>query len=483
MLCTSGTAAANYHPAICEADESARAADRADRRPAAGAARDRRRPDDRPAEALRRLGALVLRGRDARGRRRRAAPLPLDRLPGASRRRGASRAQVRSTSTSPWREPLAPLPVEGAVTATDPLALEGRERRPLTAVTPIDLEPSAFLLDEVAGHIAEARRRRDRRRAPARPRAARAARPARRARRLPDPRRADLAAALRPPRPLPRRRHLRPACCATRASAKRRRPTSCCASARCRPASRCAPGWRRVGRRPDRRRPARRLERADPRRRGPAPRRPDRAGGRLGGAAGGEERDRAGAAGWRPSAAAREAIAAELAASDELTEPGLHAALGRRPRATATSSTPPRACRSATRRRSCRRAQTDALFLCNRGANGIDGLISSGIGAAHATRPPDHDRHRRPRPAARPRRPSRPARRLHPCPDRRHRQRRRRNLRLPPPGGCARRAEFEALLGTPRGVDVAKAADLFDLPHHRLESLADLQPRSPPAPP
>ena len=34
--------------------------------------------------------------------------------------------------------------------------------------------------------------------------------------------------------------------------------------------------------------------------------------------------------------------------------------------------------------------------------------------------------------------------------------------------------EFEALLGTPRGVDVAKAAALFDLRHHRLESLAEL---------
>ena len=82
-------------------------ADRADRRPAAGAARDRRRPDDRPAEALRLLGALVLRGRHPRGRRRRPAPLPLDRLPRV--RRGARRAaaRARSTSTSPgasrWR--------------------------------------------------------------------------------------------------------------------------------------------------------------------------------------------------------------------------------------------------------------------------------------------------------------------------------------------------------------------------------------------
>ena len=34
--------------------------------------------------------------------------------------------------------------------------------------------------------------------------------------------------------------------------------------------------------------------------------------------------------------------------------------------------------------------------------------------------------------------------------------------------------EFEALLGTPRGVSVERAAALFDLPYRRLESLADL---------
>jgi 2-succinyl-5-enolpyruvyl-6-hydroxy-3-cyclohexene-1-carboxylate synthase len=35
-------------------------------------------------------------------------------------------------------------------------------------------------------------------------------------------------------------------------------------------------------------------------------------------------------------------------------------------------------------------------------------------------------------------------------------------------------SEFESLLGTPRGIDAAKAATLFDLPHRRLDSLADL---------
>ncbi len=44
----------------------ARAADRAHRGPPAGAARGRRRPDDRPAEALRRRRQVVLRGRSAR---------------------------------------------------------------------------------------------------------------------------------------------------------------------------------------------------------------------------------------------------------------------------------------------------------------------------------------------------------------------------------------------------------------------------------
>src|SRR5262249_36147006 len=36
------------------------------------------------------------------------------------------------------------------------------------------------------------------------------------------------------------------------------------------------------------------------------------------------------------------------------------------------------------------------------------------------------------------------------------------------------REEFEALLSTPRGVDVAKAAALFDLPHRLVEAPAEL---------
>jgi 2-succinyl-5-enolpyruvyl-6-hydroxy-3-cyclohexene-1-carboxylate synthase len=35
--------------------------------------------------------------------------------------------------------------------------------------------------------------------------------------------------------------------------------------------------------------------------------------------------------------------------------------------------------------------------------------------------------------------------------------------------------EFEQLLGTPRGIDLGRAAALFDLPHRRLDSLGGLR--------
>jgi 2-succinyl-5-enolpyruvyl-6-hydroxy-3-cyclohexene-1-carboxylate synthase len=38
------------------------------------------------------------------------------------------------------------------------------------------------------------------------------------------------------------------------------------------------------------------------------------------------------------------------------------------------------------------------------------------------------------------------------------------------------RDEFEALLGTPRGIDMRKAADLFDLDHRFVDDLAVLGP-------
>lgn len=120
-------------------------------------------------------------------------------------------------------------------------------------------------------------------------------------------------------------------------------------------------------------------------------------------------------------------------------------------------------------------SETDVQFLSNRGANGIDGLISSGIGAARASGRPTtivtgdlgllHDLGA----LTALRDVSTPVRIViidnagggifHFLPQ---------EAALP-------ENEFEALLGTPRGVDAAKAAALFDIPHHRLESLAELR--------
>jgi 2-succinyl-5-enolpyruvyl-6-hydroxy-3-cyclohexene-1-carboxylate synthase len=171
--------------------------------------------------------------------------------------------------------------------------------------------------------------------------------------------------------------------------------------------------------------------------------------------------------------AAREAIESEFADREVPTEAGLQLALGAAYRdgdlVYTASSMPIRdqeAFLPAT--------EADALFLCNRGANGIDGLISSGIGAAHATGRPTtivtgdlgllHDIGG----LAALRDVSTPVRIVvidndgggifHRLPQARA---------LP-------EDEFEALLGTPRGVNVEKTADLFGLLHHRVESMAQL---------
>jgi len=171
--------------------------------------------------------------------------------------------------------------------------------------------------------------------------------------------------------------------------------------------------------------------------------------------------------------AAREAIEAELDGLDELTEPGLHLALGRAHQdgdLVYTASSMPIRDQEAFLAPS----ETDALFLCNRGANGIDGLVSSGIGAAHASGRPTtivtgdlgllHDVGG----LAALRDGSTPVRIVVVDNDGGG------IFGFPPQAEVLPSDEFEALLGTPRGVDTAKAADLFGLPHQRLESLSDL---------
>ena len=141
-------------------------------------------------------------------------------------------------------------------------------------------------------------------------------------------------------------------------------------------------------RRPDRRRPLRRLERAEPAGGGDPPRRPDRAGAGLGGAAGRAGGTRTAAAGalarGRDRGAGRARRGARATAAGEITEPALHRALGEAHSdgdLVYTSSSMPIRDQEAF----LAPAATDAHFLCNRGANGIDGLVSSGIGAAQAS--------------------------------------------------------------------------------------------------
>ena len=249
-------------------------------------------------------------------------------------------------------------------------------------------------------------------------------------------------------------------------------PTSSSGSGRCRRASRCGPGWPPPG--PIRSwstRAAPGTTRPGRRRRSSGPTRPTSPPGGRRASARIASRRRPGS---RPSPRRGEAIGAELDGLDTLTEPGLHSTLGDAHAdgdLVYTASSMPIRDQEAF----LGAVDADALFLCNRGANGLDGLVSSGVGAAAATGQADDDRHRRPRPPPRPRSPRRPARGHDPGPDRRHRQRRRRDLPLPPPGDGSRHRRVRGPARHPaRRLHRSRAASLFELPHHRLGSLEEL---------
>jgi 2-succinyl-5-enolpyruvyl-6-hydroxy-3-cyclohexene-1-carboxylate synthase len=469
MLCTSGTAAANLHPAICEADESAL--------PLIVLSADRP-PELRGIGAGQTIDQLKLYGSSVRwfcevGTHEADDAGLLHYRSTACRALAAARGEPRPGPVHlnlPWREPLAPIPIEGAVTATDPLALQGRDVRPLTAVTPVDMEPSAFLLDEVAGHIRDA----------------------------------DLGVIVAGRQPGPELRD--PLAHLARVSGFPilAEPTS---QLRCGPHDRsrvitaydqllrgkrfaevAAPDLvLRFGEMPTSKPLREWLARSgadqividpsggwnEPTRRAAALLRADPTELAAGWAARlGEERPEP--AMWlEAERTARAAIEAELGGLDEVTEPGLHHALGSAHNdgdlVYTASSMPIRdqeAFLPAT--------EADALFLCNRGANGIDGLVSSGIGAAHASGRPTtivtgdlgllHDLGG----LAALRDVATPVRIVVVDNDGGG------IFGFLPQAGAMPGEEFEALLGTPRGVDAGKAADLFELPHRRLESLAGL---------
>ena len=471
MLCTSGTAAANYHPAICEADESAL--------PLIALTADRP-PELRGIGAGQTIDQLKLYGSAVRwfcevGTHAADDEGLLHYRSVACRAVAAARGEPRPGPVHlnlPWREPLAPLPVEGAVRATDRLALQGRDTRPLTAVTPIDIEPSTFLLDEVAGHIRAARsgvivagRQLD---AELRePLAALAkvagypilAEPTSQLRCGPHDRSHVVSTYDQLLRDEGFRESVAPELILRFGEMPTSKPLrtwlSACGADQIVVDPRC--GWNEPTRR------AAALLRADP---------TELAAGwaaRLGG------ESRPAPSRWLDAdQAAREAKAAELDGLDALSEPGLHLALGRAHRdgdLVYTASSMPIRDQEAF----LPSTETDAIFLCNRGTNGIDGLVSSGIGAAHASGRPTtivtgdlgllHDIGG----LAALRDVSTPVRVLVINNDGGG------IFGFLPQAETLAGEEFEALLGTPRDLDVAKAAGLFDLPHRRLDSLENLR--------
>jgi 2-succinyl-5-enolpyruvyl-6-hydroxy-3-cyclohexene-1-carboxylate synthase len=470
LLCTSGTAVANYHPAVCEADESGI--------PLLVLSADRP-PELRGIGAGQTIDQIKIFGSSVRwfsevGTHEADDEGLLYLRSLACRALATARGEARPGPVHlnlPWREPLAPVSVPGAVTATDPLALDGRDGRPLTAVTRIDLEPSAFILDEVAGHIGDAisgvivaGRQLDPELREPLAHLARAsgfpilAEPTSQLRCGPH----DRSYVVSTYDLLLRDEHFARSVVPDLVLRFGEMPTS--KPLRAWLATSGADqivvdpygGWNEPGRR------AAAILRADP---------TELAAGwatRLEG----EERGRPEA--WLGAeAAAVAALDEAMAGAGPIAEPELHRALGRAHSdgdLIYTASSMPIRDQEAF----LASVETDALFLCNRGTNGIDGLLSSGIGAAMASGHPTtivcgdlgllHDLGG----LAALREVETPVRIIvidndgggifHFLPQRQ----------------ALESEEFEALLGTPRGVDVGKAAALFDLPHRRLESLDEL---------
>ena len=178
--------------------------------------------------------------------------------------------------------------------------------------------------------------------------------------------------------------------------------------------------------------------------------------------------------GWRSvDEAVASAIAEQLRGSAEPSEAGVHAALGglyADGDLVYTASSMP------IRDQEAFLAPGPAAvrFLANRGANGIDGLVSSGIGAAVETGAPawivtgDLGLHHDSNALAALRHAAAPVR----------------IVVLNNDGGGIfehlpqadqlEREEFEAILGTPLGFDVAALAAAYGVPHRRVESLDEL---------
>lgn len=471
VACTSGTAAANLHPAICEADESGI--------PLIALTADRP-PELRGTGAGQTIDQLKLYGQAVRwfcevGSHEADDAGLLHYRAVACRAYAAAQGDPRPGPVHlnlAWREPLGPEPRAGDVTATSEVALTGRKDRPLTAVLAPPAPPDEPLLDALAERLDGA------------PRglivAGRMAHPgdseriAALARRLGYPLLAEPTSQLR------LGRHDREPVVWAYEAIARLRPASLAPELvlrfgempTCKPLRQWLAalegahqiavdprhGWNEPTRRAEtivRSDPgllaSRLAERLEPR--------PDGSWARR----------------WRTAAeAAAEAITKELDGLASPAEPSAAACLGRLYRdgevVYVGSSMPIR-----DQEAFVAVGEASVRFLANRGANGIDGLISSGIGAAAASGHPTwivtgdlglyHDMNG--------------LAILHD---------------VEPPvrivvlnndgGGIfeflpqaeqVSRPEFEALFGTPLGLGLDRVAGLYDLPYVRIDDLAQLE--------
>ena len=470
IVCTSGTAAANLHPAVCEADESAvpLIVLTADRPPelrgiGAGQTIDQLKLYG---DAVRWFCELGNHDADDAGLMHfRSVACRAFWTAAGDPRPGPIHLNV------PWRDPLGPESQPADVTASSNLALEGRNDRPLTTVPPAPSPPAPQLVEALAERVAASRRglivagRMS-------PGASREI--------------ADLAAATgfpilaEPTSQLRYGPHDGSAVVSAYEPIARERPGELAPDLilrfgdlpTCKPLRQWlaalddahqvavdpAHGWNDPGR------IAGAIVRAQP--------------GTLA-ASLADRVERPGAeSGWRErwlrvADAAAVAIATELDSLERPTEPGLQRALGSAyadGELIYTASSMPIRDQEAF----LPGGDADVHFLANRGANGIDGLISSGIGAAAGTGRPTviitgdlgflHDLGSL---AA-----------IGEAPG---------SVRIVvinnegggifsflPQAGEIGEAEFEALLGTPRSVDAAAVASIFGIGHRRLAHLDQL---------
>jgi 2-succinyl-5-enolpyruvyl-6-hydroxy-3-cyclohexene-1-carboxylate synthase len=153
VLCTSGSAAANLHPAVVEANEASV--------PLIVLTADRP-PELRGIGAGQTIDQLKLYGDAVRwfcevGTHSADDDGLLHFRSVACRAFAAASGDPRPGPVHlnvPWREPLAPIPDQGGVTATDPLALQGRGERPLSAVVRAALSPPTAELESLCEAIA-----------------------------------------------------------------------------------------------------------------------------------------------------------------------------------------------------------------------------------------------------------------------------------------------------------------------------------------